>query len=181
MKTKLLTVAADLEKHIAKVAKDAASLASGIQLALASAAFHAIAHGNVNPINAIFAAAGKGVRRSAMNAWLLAHAPVALQTDKDKAKEAPYVFVRDRVAELAETDKPTLEQAEAYGAKVLSVDWTSFKEPPLVPESFDVLAMLQRVVKQSKDLQAKGSKPKHGDLIAKLEALTVREEAPAPL
>ncbi len=172
MKTQLITDASALTKAIGVAAKASHALAGSIQIALASCSFFALKDGNVQPINLLFTSMGKGVRRAAMQAWLLDHAPVLLQTDKDKAKEQPFVFSRDKVEELTGHAKPTAEQAEETAEASLTVSWVEFKPEQLTPESFDVQAMVTQVIKKAKGLQSKGSKAVHGDLIAKLEAMT---------
>lgn len=183
--TKLITEAVALDKHIAGIAKSAKALNTAIQLALSSATLQAVAHGNINPINTMFTTVGKGVRRAAIKEWLVQHAPVVSNDGKD-ASETPFKFSRDKIAELVETDKPTMEQAVAYAERTLALDWTEAKPENLTPAEFDVLAMLQRVLTQAEGLAKKGAKPKHGDLLGKLQALAAaksaqEEEVPAPL
>lgn len=175
-KIKLLTNADELGKHIAKIAGDSVKLQAAIQIALASATFHAMAHGNVNPINTLFTTVGKGMRRAAIQTWLLAFAPVQLQADPDKAKEAPFVFSRELVKLHTETDKPTAEQAEAHAMTAAETSWVDFKPEVLVPTDFDVLELLAATIKKAKGLQAKGATAKHAEVLAKMEALI-----PAPV
>lgn len=184
--TKIITDAATLTKAIGAASKASLRLEADIQGCLSGAVYFAVKDGNIQPVNALFTTLGKGVRRAAIMAWLLEHAPVLANTDRDAAKTAPFVFSRPLIAELVETDKPTAEQAEAYATKAHATMWTEFKPELLVPESFDMQAMLSALVKKAKGLQAKGSKADHADLIAKVEALCAAssaktEEVPAPL
>lgn len=187
----IVTDAAALTKQIGAIGTHAGKLAASVQLALASAAFHAIAHGNINPVNGLFDAAGKGMRRSAIQNWLVAFAPVVVNDAKDGDH---FVFSRPKVEalltvwanatglETLDAKAPTLEQAEAYAEHVFKTDWIDFSPEKLPPAEFDVLAMLGQLVKKVHGLQKAGSKAKHGDLITQLEALVApKVEAVAPL
>jgi hypothetical protein len=179
--TKLITDAGALTKAIAAASAAGHKLDASVQIVLASAVYFALKDGNIQPINAMFTSASKGMRKAAIQAWLLDHAPVALNTNKTTAKEQPFVFVRDAVAVLTDSTEPvTAELAEAVAMKSLSIAWTDYKPEQLIPESFDLQAMVAALVKKAKGLQAKGSKPKHGDLLAGLEAMTATAE-PASL
>lgn len=175
---KIITDAAALTKAIAKVHGDSTKLATGIQIALASSVFFAMKDGNIEPITSLFTGVHKGTRRAAMQAWLLEFAPVVLNTENDKT--VPFKFSRDKLKALAD-DPMTAEVAEGHAATALLTDWTDFKPEQLVPETFDVAAMVKQLLTKVKGLSAKGSKPKHADLIAKLQAMTSTDEAPAPL
>lgn len=180
--TKLITDAAMLTKAIGSASKAGHALQNSIQIILASSLYFAFKDGNIQPINALFTSTAKGVRKAAMQAWLLDMAPVAVNSDREAAKTAPFKFQRDQIAVLMDSkDAVTFEAAEAYATKALGVAWTEYKPEQFVPESFDVQAMVAALVKKAKGLQTKGSTAKHGDLLASLEAMTVPPDKPAPL
>jgi len=185
-KITIITDAGKLDAAIVEVNKRAGSLADSIQLVLASAVFQATYGRNTNHLNATIMAAGKGVRKTAIAQWVLAHAPVVMETDKDKAKESPFRFSADKLAELfPETENVkaiTLEEATAHAEAALGQHWTEHKEPPLVPESFDVLAQVRKLLQSAKAMQTKGVKIVHGDMLAKLQAaMPVAQNEVSPL
>jgi hypothetical protein len=168
---KLLTIAGDLTAAIAKATKTSHSLESSVQQILASAVFFAVKDGNIQPINALFAGIGKGMRRAAIQAWLLDHAPVLVNKNTED-KSAPFVFSRPQVAVLTGiADKMTAEQAEVYAMTTAAVSWVDYKPEVLIPATFDVSALVAATIKRAKALQTKGSQPVHGELIAAMEAL----------
>jgi hypothetical protein len=178
---KLLTTASDLTAAIAKANKTSHSLESAYQTILASAVFFAVKDGNIQPINSLFTGMGKGIRRAAVQAWLLDHAPVLV--NKDTNTDAPFVFSRPQVAILTDiSDKLTAEQAEEYAMKTAAISWVDYKPETLIPATFDVAAMIAATIKKAKGLQTKGSQAVHGELIAGLEALMpTKAEEVAPL
>ena len=168
---KLIKTATELSAAIAKIGKAGLSLDAAIQTVLASSVYFAVKDGNTEPLTSLFTTLSKGTRRAAVQAWVVDHAPVILNTDKSTAKEKPFVFHRAKVEALTGHAQPDAEASELYAIKVGGIEWTAYKPEQLVPEQFDVQAMLATMVKRAKDLQSKGSKPVHGDLIAKLEAM----------
>lgn len=177
---KIITTSADLDAHLLKVNKAANSLNAGIQLALASSVFQAVAHGNTNFINVTIKVAGKGVRKTAMAQWLLKHAPVVAETDREKAKEQPFRFSRDKLAELMPDADPkavTLEESELYAQGLMEFDWTEHKEPPLVPESWSALDALKKLVQTAKSMQTKNVKVEHAELLSQIEVLLPAKDA----
>ena len=99
MAHKLIIEASALTKHIAKIHGDSAKLATGIQIALTSGVYFAVKDGNIEPLTTLFTGMHKGVRRAAMLAWLVDHAPVVIN-DKDTDKTAPFKFSRERLNKL---------------------------------------------------------------------------------
>lgn len=174
-KVSIITDAATLDKAIVEVNKRANSLADAIQLALASAVYQATHGRNTNHLNALIGAVGKGTRKTAIAQWVLAHAPVVMETDKEKMKESPFRFSADKLADLfpdAENIKAiTAEEALAHAEAAYAQHWTEHKEPPLVPESFDIAAQVRKLLQTAKSMQTKGVKLVHGDLTSKLQDL----------
>lgn len=172
-KIAIIADASKLDAAIVEVNKRAGSLADSIQLVLASAVYQATHGRNTNHLNAIIGAVGKGVRKTAIAQWVLAHAPVVMETDKEKMKESPFRFSADKLAELipdAGNHKAiTAEEAMAHAEAALAQHWTEHKEPPLVPESFDIAAQVRKLLQTAKTMQTKGVKLVHGDILAKLQ------------
>lgn len=179
-KVTIITDAAKLDAAIVEVNKRAGSLADSIQLSLASAVYQATHGRNTNHLNALLSAVGKGVRKTAIAQWVLAHAPVVMETDKEKAKEAPFRFSADKLMELlpeaANHKSITAEEALAHAEAAYAQHWTEHKEPPLVPESFDIAAQVRKLLQSAKSMQTKGVKIVHGDLAAKLQDLLPQNE-----
>lgn len=175
--SKIITDAAKLDAAIVAVNKAANKLNDAIQLTLASAVFQAVYGRNTNHLNALALAVGKGVRRSAIGAWILKHAPVVAESDKEKAKDHPFRFSKDRMAELADAHewadamRVTAEEAEMYGEAIMAEHWTEFKPDQLVPESFDVYAAIKSLMSRAQQLQGKGTQIKGADALRKLGEL----------
>ena len=72
----IITDSAKLDALIIETNKKAHAVYASIQLAMASAVYQAVMHGNTNHLNALVAAVGKGVRKTAMAQWILKHGPV---------------------------------------------------------------------------------------------------------
>lgn len=176
--SKIITDAAKLDAHIVSVNKSAHALNGAIQLGLVSAVYQAVHGRNTNHLNALAAAVGKGVRRSAIGDWVLKYAPVVAETDKKKATEAPFKFSADKLAELVEAQNHkavTSEESLAYCTPLLSKDWTEHKPDQLVPESWDFAAALKKLLKTKQDYESKGTKVKGGDLAASIASMLPAE------
>lgn len=170
----IITDTAKLDAAIVEVNKRANSLVDSVQLVLASAVYQAVMHGNTNHINAIIGAVGRGVRKTAIAQWVLAYAPVMMETDKEKMKDQPFRFSRDKLALLlpdVDAKKVTAEQAEDYSLKVLGQNWADYKEPPLVPEKWDVADALRKVIATAKTMQGKKVNITNADILGRLADL----------
>lgn len=172
-----------LDAAIIDVSKKAHALNDGIQLVAASAVYQAVLHGNTNHINAIIIAVGKGVRKTALAQWFLAYGPVVMETDKEKAATNPFRFSRDKLGELmegAENIKSiTAEEADTYATHVLGHHWTEYKEPPLVPETFNVMDAVNKLLATAKSMQTKKVRMVNGDMLETLTALVAEAKAKA--
>jgi hypothetical protein len=175
--SKIIIEGAKLDAAIVSVNKAANKLNDAIQLVLASAVYQAVHGRNTNHINAITHAVGKGVRKAAIGAWIAKYAPVVPETDKEKAKEAPFRFSADKMDDLADaygwsnSKKVTAEEAEAYAEMAMADHWTEFKPDAVVPEEFDALAALRQVLTRAQNMQNKGAKVKGLDVLRKLKDL----------
>lgn len=186
MTSKTITIITDsnkLDAAIIEVSKRANSLIDSIQLVLASAVYQAVKHGNTNHLNAAVAASGRGVRKTAIAQWVLAHAPVMMETDSAKMKEAPFRFSREKLAMLlpdADPKNVTAEQAEEYALHVLQANWADYKEPPLVPEKWDVADALRKVIATAKTMQGKKVNITNADILGRLADLLPHDKEGAP-
>lgn len=175
----IITDGAKLNDHIVNVNKAANALNGAIQVGLVSAVWQAVHGRNTNHINALALAVGKGVRKAAIGDWLLKHAPVVAETDKERAKEHPFRFSADKLADMVEAVNPkavTAEEAMAYAEPLLAMLWTEHKPDQLTPESWDFAAALKKLLAQATGYEAKGVKVKGGELRAQLASLLPSEE-----
>lgn len=177
----IITDGDKLNAHIIGVGKSAQALNDSIQLALASATFQAMFGRNTNHLNALLIAAGRGVRKTAIAQWALAHAPIVMETDKERMKEQPFKFSSEKVETLLQA-MPGWAQPDSYKAvpedmalryaeHVHTMHWTDHKEPPLVPESWSFIDALKKVLDQATAYEGKGTKVTGGDLRGKLAEL----------
>lgn len=179
----LIIDSAKLDAAIIATSKKASSLNDDIQIVLASSTYQSVLHGNTNHINATILAVGKGVRKTAIAQWLLAYAPVVMETDKEKAATNPFRFSRDKLGELmegaADLKKITAEEADTYASHILGHHWTEYKEPPLVPESFNVLDAVNKLLATAKSMQTKKVRMVNGDMLETLTAAVAEAKAKA--
>lgn len=83
---------ADLNKAIDAVNKLAASVQSKYQEVGVQALMHLAKHGDVGPVNRLFLGMPKGVRKTAMGSWMLAHGSLQVNTQADTKKTSPLSF-----------------------------------------------------------------------------------------
>jgi hypothetical protein len=167
-KTVILTTADALDKLTISVGKQAHKLAADIQIALASGAFFAAKDGNVEPANALILVMGRGTRKTAAADWILKFMPVNPNTDSKTNKDRPFVFSRDKYRDMLGTEdnkNVSAEDALNYAEQAYGTMWTDLKEPPLVPEEYDVMAQLAMIAKKADSLQGKGTKIVHPELL----------------
>lgn len=156
MKSVLITVTDDLNKAIIAVNKSAHKLSADIQIVLASSVYFAMKDGNIEPLNASILAVGRGVRKQAMADWSMKFAPVLANTGKD-AKEKPFIFSREKFERLAgHKANMSAEAATTYAETAYGTLWTELKEPPLIPETFNLGQKLAQLVKQAEGYQGNG-------------------------
>lgn len=189
-KTVFITESTALDQLIGKIKGHTAKLEGMVHDALMGSAFQAIFHGNTNHLNALVAALGKGVRKTAVAQWALAHMPVVPELDREAAKDRPFRFSRDKLAELAEkagvelanVKALTAEEAEAVTLWVGNQpEWTEHKEPPLVPEKWDAMDALRKFIATAKSMQSKKVHIEHAELLGAVANLlpSTKDEQPA--
>lgn len=171
----VITDASKLDAAIIEVNKRANSLVDSIQLVLASAVYQATFGRNTNHVNAVIHAVGRGVRKQAIAQWLLAYAPVMMETDAEKAKDKPFRFSQEKLDMLfpdaADSKKITAEEAMAQAEFVMEQNWADYKEPPLVPEKWDVADALRKVIATAKSMQGKKVNITNADILGHLADL----------
>lgn len=185
-----LSVITDAAKLMAKIdgtLKTVAKVHQDMQAILQSCVYHAVGHGNIDPILHLWGGLGatKGIRRSAVQAWLDTLAPVLID------KESGFKFNRDKIAMLAEftgdgSDKgptnPTLQEAEQYAASLAGEDWSTYKPEQLEEKSYDVEAALRAILKKIDLAHKPGSKIKvqHEELVVAIKAILPVADLTAP-
>jgi hypothetical protein len=170
--SKIIVDSAKLDAAIVEMSKRASSVADMIQVVLASAVFQAVAHGNTNQLNAVVHAAGRGARKTAIAQWALAHGPVVSETDKDKAKENPFRFNKDKLQSILDGyEGERSEIALVHAELIFAQHWTEHKEPPLVPETWDALAAIRKLLTQGAGYEKKGTKVLNPAILASIAAI----------
>lgn len=176
----LITDKTALHTAILAVGKVYASAADQVQIILASSILQALQHGNTDPLNDLITAVGKGVRKTAIVDWALKHAPVVPETDKEKSKDKPLRFSRERIETLlpdvVDAKNVTAEEAMTWAMQAYAVHWTEYKEPPVLPQEWDVMAALKQVIQTGKTMQGKNVSIKHADILGKLADLMPQKE-----
>lgn len=148
----IITDLAKLNKAIDSIAARAKKLDMDIQVAGLSAIAHLEKTGDIGAVNRLFLALGKGHRKSALTAWLLAFAKVVANAGEDK-KDKPFVYAKDK--------NTMLEEADAS-------PWFDFKPEPDPDEVFDLQAAVAALIKKAGTKQLASG----GDALRKkLEAL----------
>lgn len=163
----------ELTKAIIAVNKASHKLGADVQNILLSCTYYALKDGSVTELNALWLGIGKGaVRRDAIKNWAAAFGPFLVNDNKKTMAEKPFVFSRERADELLKGDSKsaTAEQVEAHISGITAT-WTDYKEPPMVPESWDVAAMLRKVLTEAKKLGGKNTKIINGELLSKIEGI----------
>lgn len=164
----VITKMSALNVAIDGVIQAASQLTDDIQSVLMSVTFHAVAHGNIEPMLKLWNGVGKGVRKAAIQHWLDQHAPV--QIDKEKG----FVFSREKVAllaDFADPVNPSVEDATLYAATLAAFPWVDCKPEKLAEESFDVMAMLVKLVDRADKAAKDGAEIKHKETLARLKSL----------
>lgn len=148
----IITDIAKLNKAIDSIASRGKKLDADIQVAGLSAIAHVEKTGDIGPVNRLYLALGKGARKSALVAWLLAYAKVNANAGEDK-KDKPFVYARDKVTQLEEAD---------------ANPWFEFKPEPDPDEVFDLQAAVASLIKRASSKKLAAGQD---SLVNKLEAL----------
>jgi len=129
----IITDLAKLNKAIDSIASRAKKLDNEIQVAALSAIAHVEKCGDIGPVNRLFLALGRGHRKSALTAWLLAFGKVSANVGEDK-KDKPFVYDREKVTNL--------EEADAH-------PWYEFKPDAPPDQVFDIQAAVAALIKRA--------------------------------
>ena len=168
----------DLNKAIIAVNKSAHKLASDVHNILLSCTYYALKEGSVTELNALWLGIGKGaVRRDAIKNWAVAFGPFVVNDNKKTMAEKPFVFSRERADAILKMDSKTAtaEQVTTHVASITAI-WTEYREPPMVPESWDVAGALRKVIAEAKKLGGKNTKIVNGELLSKIEGLLPQKD-----
>ncbi len=165
-----------LNKLIDGTIKSITKMQGIVQGLLMSVTYHAVAHGNIDPMLRLWDGMPKGVRRAAIQSWLDTYAPVVID------KESGFKFSREKMATLSEFEsatEPTLTEAQEYALSLSEHDWTEHKPEQLALESFDVASAVAALLKKVAKLEKDGTKIKGAAVLAKLKAVSLADEEPA--
>ena len=158
---KLFNSAAEITKAIVSIEKRGAKLDSDIQVAAVSVISHIEACGDTTLADRLITAMPKGSRKLALVEFLLAFGQMRL-LDKIEEKDA---IAQGRVFAYAKDKTTDIEGAMAK-------PWHEFKPEAAILDSFDVQAAVKALLKKVESMGKKGVEIQHGELVAKLAALT---------
>lgn len=154
-----------IQKEITSIATAGKKLDQRIQVAGLSVLNHCHLHNDVTVVNQLFKALPKGARGKALAEWLLAHGNVAKNTDKASAKEAPFVYAKDRCVDDAGREAALQAASEA--------PWYTFAPEPKVADMFDFQAALKALMARADAAEAKGMKIEGADMLSKVRKAAV--------
>lgn len=149
----------EFAKAITGLHTAAAKVQTSIQLIGTQALMHLEAHGDIGSVNRLFLGLPKGVRKTALVSWLLAHGALKVNTDIGTKATSPMVYDKDKKtnAEAAWNDP-----------------WQDHMPEKAIDEVFDLSKALAVILAKCKDKQIKvgGVLLSPEDAKAKIEALT---------
>lgn len=153
---KLFEGAAAINKEIGLIKTAGKKLDERIQVAGVSVIQHCGLHNDVTVVNNLFLAMPAGARKKALAEWLLKFGNVAANTDKASSKTAPFVYAKDR-------------QANVEGA--IAEPWYDFAPEPAVATMFDFQAMLASLLKKAEKAEQQGLKIEGAEALAAVRKL----------
>lgn len=163
-----------IEKNIKDIAAAGKKLDAKVQDTALAIALHSHEHGEVSLVNKLVLAMAdwKGARHKAMHAWLELYAPVMVNPDESAVKAVPYVFNPEKRAASVE-DRNAIAIANGKAEN----HWYNQKKDSPLPESVDVMAMIQAVMKKAGKLQKDGVplKAGHEKFLSQLEQMASAE------
>jgi hypothetical protein len=148
----IITDIAKLNKAIDSIASRGKKLDHDIQVAGLSAIAHVEKCGDIGPVNRLYHALGKGARKSALTAWLLAYSKVEANVGEDK-KDKPFVYAKGKVTNLEEAD---------------ANPWFDFKPDADPTQVFDLQAAVAALIKRA---EGKALAEGGADILEKLRAI----------
>ena len=153
---KLFEGAAAINKEIGLIKTAGKKLDDRIQVAGVSVIQHCGLHNDVTVVNNLFLAMPAGARKKALAEWLLKFGNVAANTDKASSKTAPFVYAKDK-------------QANVEGA--IAEPWYDFAPEPAVATMFDFQAMLASLLKKAEKAEQQGLKIEGAEALAAVRKL----------
>lgn len=153
---KLFEGAAAINKEIGLIKTAGKKLDERIQVAGVSVIQHCGLHNDVTVVNNLFLAMAAGTRKKALAEWLLKFGNVAANTDKASSKTAPFVYAKDKVANVD-------------GA--IAEPWYDFAPEPAVATMFDFQAMLSSLLKKAEKAEQQGLKIEGAEALAAVRKL----------
>jgi hypothetical protein len=154
---KLLTKA-ELPKAIESIQKRGKVLDNDIHVAACSCIAIKGEQGDTMFINRLYLALSAGTRKQALTSWLLTYGGVIANDGSTATAKTEQPFLHTK-------DKPVrLEEGKAD-------PWYDHKPDPAPDQVFDVMALVQAVLKKAKTAQGKGTEMKHAELLAPLAAM----------
>lgn len=153
---KLFEGAAAINKEIGLIKNAGKKLDERIQVAGVSVIAHCGQHNDVTVVNNLFLAMPAGARKKALAEWLLKFGNVAANTDKASSKTAPFVYAKDK-------------QANVEGA--IAEPWYDFAPEPAVATMFDFQAMLASLLKKAEKAEQQGLKIEGAEALAAVRKL----------
>lgn len=157
---KLITVQSELVKFIESIATRGKKLDSDIQLAGLSCLQHLKDHGDIGQVNRLYAALGKGARKSALTSWLLSYGQIVPNMDKATIKDAPFKF-----------DKGSEKATNVEGAQ--ADPWYDHKPDQEPDEVFDLMKAVEQIIKK-----AAGKQLVNGEMLTGLQGLVAMMHHP---
>ena len=159
--------AAEINRACATIAEKGQKLDDFIQYTALSVLNHIQLHGDVTVANRLFADMPKGSRKTALAEFLVKFGKIDIETDRNKAKTAPFMYARNKVTNM-----------EGARAK----PWYDHKKDPAPIDTLDIHALIAQLVKRIERDESKGGKVE-GDnvtLLTDLKLLAARPVAAQP-
>lgn len=149
---------ADIQKAIDSIAKRGKVLDNDIHIAACSAIALRNESGDTAWINRLYLALSAGTRKQALTSWMLVYGGViANDGSKGTSKtEQPFLHTKDKPVRLDEG---------------IADPWFDHKPDPAPDQVFDVMVLVQAVLKKAKSAQGKGTEMKHAELLGPLAAM----------
>lgn len=153
----------EFAKAILALHTAAAKVQTSIQLIGTQALMHLQAHGDIGSVNRLFLGLPKGVRKTALVSWLLAHGALKVNTDIGTKATSPMVYDKDK--------------ATNAGA-AWNDPWQDHMPEKAIDEVFDLSKALAMIVKkcEGKQIKVGGQLLSVEDAKAKIAALTAYSE-----
>lgn len=152
-----------LAASIALIGKSSQKLRDLIQKAAVNAIYQSIAHRNVTPMNDLFKATAKGIRRDALVRFLETNGNAAFVT-------------ADKSFKFYEAFELSADDLVEYCDGLMALAWEDSK-PEKVESVYDVADMVEKLIKKAEKAAKDASKVEHAELITELKDVMRRYHA----